>query len=394
MSQIERASSEARAGRIALSLIFFVNGFAFASWVPHIPTVQTRLGLDTGRLGLALLGAAVGALVAMPLTGALLVRWESHRVTLLSSLLFCALVGLPVHASGLASLTLALVAFGAANGAMDVAMNAQGVLVERRMGRPILSSLHAMFSLGGLAGAGGSVLALGAGLTPETHMALAAGLGLLVVGGTARWLLPVRSEEAAGPTFVLPRGPLLLLGGMTFLILLTEGAMADWSAVYLRHSLGADSNVAGAGYAVFSLAMAAGRLTGDRLVVAFGPEPLVRLGGLLAAGGLGVALVLHHPLAAVLGFGCVGLGLSNIIPLLFSASGRIPGIASGLAIASVSTAGYGGFLAGPPLVGFLAAHTGLPPALGLLALFMALVALGAALVRPREVAREEPEVAG
>jgi MFS family permease len=373
-----------RAGRLAIAAIFFVNGFAFASWVPHIPTVQTRLGLDAGQLGLALLGVAVGALLAMPLAGVLAGRWGSHRVTLLGSLLFCGLVALPVHAPTLPGLVLSLVAFGAANGAMDVAMNAQGVFVERRMGRPILSSLHALFSLGGLAGAGGSMLALAAGLTPSVHMALAAGLGLAVVGGAARWLLPAPAERtAAGPGFVLPRGPLLLLGGMAFLILLTEGAVADWSAVYLRHAVGADSHLAGAGYAFFSLAMAGGRLTGDRLVTALGPVPLLRGGSLLAAGGLGAALVLHHPLAAVLGFGCVGLGLANVIPVLFSSAGRTPGTAPGLAIAAVSTMGYGGLLAGPPLVGLVADHLGLPLALGLLVLCMALVAAGAALARPR-----------
>jgi fucose permease len=390
-----RASARAAAAaRIAVALIFFANGFAFASWVPHIPSVQARLGLSPSLLGLALFGAAVGGLIAMPLTGALIGRWGSRPITLLGSLLFLVLVALPVRAPSLPQLILALVAFGAANGVMDVAMNAQGVFVEQRLGRPIMSSLHALFSLGSLAGAGLSVVALKAGLTPPAHVALSAGFGLLLIAGAARWLMPTSLEGAgsSGPSFVLPRGPLLLLGVMTFLILLTEGAMADWSAVYLRHSLSVSPELAGAGYAMFSVTMAAGRLAGDRLVTAFGPAPLLRLGGLLAATGLGTALALHQPLAALVGFGCMGLGLSNIIPLLFSAAGRTPGVSPSMAVAAVSTTGYGGFLAGPPLIGLVADWVGLPLALGLLAAFALLVAAGATIVRP-QAAAESPHAA-
>jgi fucose permease len=164
---------------------------------------------------------------------------------------------------------------------------------------------------------------------------------------------------------------------MAFLILMTEGAMADWSAVYLRQSLRAEAALAGAGYAVFSMAMATGRLTGDRLVRSFGPATLLRVGGSVSACAMGIALLLHSPLAAMIGFGCVGLGLSNMIPITFSAAGRTPGVAPGTAIAAVSTTGYGGFLAGPPLLGFVANLSGLPCAMGLLALFMAVIALSA-----------------
>ncbi|PTL83640.1 MFS transporter [Vitiosangium sp. GDMCC 1.1324] len=364
--------------RVAIAAIFFVNGFAFASWVPHIPTVQTRLGISAGALGLALLAVAIGALVSMPLTGIFLGKWGSSRVTLVSSVLFCALIALPVRAPSLPLFVLSLFALGAINGAMDVAMNAHGVVVERWMGRPILSSLHAMFSLGGLVGAGCSMVVLKSGFSPAAHMAGAAVGGVLLVGAAARWLGPGSAGSAGStPMFVLPRGPLLFLGGLSFFVLLTEGAVADWSAVYLRHSLHADPHMAGAGYAVFSLTMTAGRLVGDRLAATFSPVTLLRTGGLLAAGGLGAALLLNHPLAAVVGFGCMGVGLSNIIPLMFSAAGRTPGIPSGMAIASMSTAGYGGFLAGPPLVGFVADVVGLPLALGMLVVFLSIVAASA-----------------
>lgn len=367
----------ARWARVAIATIFFVNGFAFASWVPHIAAVQSRLELGPDVLGLALLAVALGGLVSMPLTGALLGRWGSYRVTLVSALVYCPLVVLPVRAPSLALLALSLLAFGAANGAMDVAMNAHGVALERQLGRPILSSLHALFSLGGLAGAGGSMLALSSGLTPATHVIVAAALALVLVVVASRLLDSAPSRTVSGPSFVWPRGPLLVLGGMGFLILLTEGAIADWSAVYLRNEVAADPDLVGAGFAVFSMAMAAGRLAGDRVVSRSSPAGVVRAGGVLAAAGLGGALLLHHPVAALVGFGCVGLGVSNIVPLLFSAAGRTPGIPTGTAIASMSTAGYGGFLAGPPLVGFLADGVGLPIALGLLVVSMGSVSAGA-----------------
>ena len=383
-SSLARPEPSARAARIAVSVIFFINGFGFASWVPHIPTVQARLGLGPSRLGLALLGVAVGALASMPLSGAMVARWSSRAVTLGASLLFCALVALPVRAPDFPLLVAALVGLGAASGTMDVAMNAHAVAVEKRMGRPVMSSFHALYSLGGLAGSGGSILWLSQGLTPPVHMVGVAVLCLVSVLGAARFLLPSVPEEAAGGaghSFALPRGALLTLGLLTFMVLMVEGAMADWSAVYLRQSLGAEAGVAGAGYAVFSLAMATGRLTGDRLTQGLGPTTLLRVGASLAAGGLGGALLLHHPVAALVGFGCVGLGLSNLIPVLFSAAGRMPGLSPGVGIAAVSTTGYGGFLVGPPLVGFLAEQTGLPLALGMFVLFLALVAMNGSRVR-------------
>lgn len=380
-----RSEPSAFAARVGVSAIFFVNGFCFASWVPHIPTVQARLGLSTGQLGLALLGVAAGALVAMPLTGALVARWGSRAVTLASSLLYCPLVALPVNAPSLAWLAALLVAFGAANGAMDVAMNAHAVAVEKKLGRTVMSSFHALFSLGGLMGSGSAILLLSLGLTPTVHMACAGGLALLAVLASARTLLPASADEGGSAhAFALPRGPMLWLGGVSFFVLMSEGAMADWSAVYLRNSLQSTAGLAGAGYAVFSLAMAAGRLTGDRLVTALGPVRLVRAGGALAAVGLGGALLLHHPVAAMIGFGCVGLGLSNLVPVLFSAAGRLKGSAAGVAIAAVSTTGYGGFLAGPPMVGFLADHLGLPGALAVLVPALGLVASSSRLVRSEQ----------
>jgi MFS family permease len=369
--------------RYAVSTLFFVGGFATASWVPHIPTVQLRLQLSASMLGMALPAVAAGAVVAMPLTGGLIARWGTRAVTHVSALLSCLLVALPVHAPSFPWLVASLGLLGVAGGVQNVALNAHAVTVERRMGRTIMSSFHGLYSLGGLVGAGASLLLLSSGLTPSRHMVGAAVVGLAAVLVASRQLLPA-SEDEAGPThlFVVPRGLLLVLGGVTSLVLMVEGAMADWTAVYLRQSLGTAPELGGAGYAVFSMAMAAGRLSGDRLVTGFGPERLVRAGGVLAACGLGGALLLHHPVAAVIGFGCVGLGVSNLIPVLLSAAGRMTGTSPGVGIAAVSTAGFSGFLVGPPLVGFLTDQLGLPLALGGLAIALSLVAASGALVRP------------
>jgi fucose permease len=204
----------------------------------------------------------------------------------------------------------------------------------------------------------------------------------LVCGTTAvvalRKLLPARVDQASNePAFVRPSGPLVSLGILAFFCLVSEGAMADWSAVYLRETLGTDPAFAAMGYAAFSLMMAVGRLIGDTLRMRLHAVHLVQMSGGLAALGLGTALLLGHPVAALVGFGCVGLGLSNIVPVLFSAAGRTPGVATGTALAAVATAGYFGFLVGPPLIGFAAQATTLRVGLSLVVLFMALIALRA-----------------
>jgi MFS family permease len=370
------------ANRLAVAAVFFVNGATLASWVPHIPTVQSRLNLSDGLLGLALLAFASGALVGLATSGWLIGRFSSRSVTRVATVLLCASLPWPVLAPRLELLVLALALFGAANGAMDVAMNAQGVAVEERHGAPIMSSFHGLFSLGGLAGAGLAGIALTARLSPTAHV-LAATLVLGGVGALALgWLLPGEVDRAPDePKFALPVGPVLGLSILALFSLIGEGAMADWSAVYLRHTLGADAGLAATGFAAFSLTMAIARFSGDRLVGAFGPVRVVRASASFSAGGLGLALIAGQPLAAIVGFGCVGLGLANVIPILFSAAGRLPGVSAGKGIAAVATTGYLGFLAGPPLIGFAADVVTLRGALGLVVLFTALIAAFAHVIK-------------
>ncbi|MEM6430410.1 MAG: MFS transporter, partial [Deinococcota bacterium] len=370
--------------RRATLQIFLINGVLLSSWVPHIPLVQARLGLGEGMLGLALLATAIGAILAMPVSGLLSSRLGSRRITTITALLFCIALPLPVLAPSFVTLAAALFFFGACTGSMDVAMNAQAVAVENHAKIPVMSSFHGLFSIGGLLGSSVGGLILNAGIAPATHVLLVSSLMLVVTILTARGFLNKQHEAVhTGATFVLPKGPLLALGLLAFLVLIAEGAMADWSAVYLRNALQTGPGLAAAGYAAFSLMMAIGRLTGDKLIANVGPVMLTRVTALIAALGLGLGLIVHHPIAAIIGFGCVGLGLSNLIPVLFSAAGNTPGVPTSTGIAAVATAGYFGFLAGPPLIGLLAELFGLPVALGMVAVAVFVVAVFAHLTQPR-----------
>ena len=380
---------------MAVSVVFFVNGFILAHWVARIPAVAGRLGLGEGQVGVVLLGMAVGALVAFPVAGRLITAFGSRSVTVAFGLAYALAMPLLALAPSLPLLFGALVLFGAANGGMDVAMNAQGVEVERGVSRPILGSLHGFFSLGGFAGAalGGGVAALG--LAPLAHFGLVAIVSLVSVLATARALTPDApweedKKEEGAPAFSLPPRALWGLGAVAFCAAVGEGAMADWSALYLSGSLATSAGTAALGYAVFSLAMLAGRFAGDPMVARFGAVAMVRAGGLVAVLGLGLGLLVNTPSAAMVGFGAVGLGLSVVAPLVYGTAGNHPSIPRGPAVAAVATMGYSGFLAGPPVLGFVAQASSLRLALA------AVVVLGAAMVLLSGAVRREPrkEVAG
>jgi MFS family permease len=323
-------AQQAKQARAAILGVFFINGFTLASWVPHIPLIQKRMELGEGLLGIALLAVALGAVILMPLAGKWCARFGSGRVTAVSSALFCAALPLPILSPNFAMLLPALFLFGACNGAMDVAMNAHAVAVEKQYGKPIMSSFHGVFSLGGLSGAALGGLLLSHGLSPVTHVLVVGGLMLIAARLAPRFFLPQEEQVERKPSkFVFPSGSLRALGALAFLILLAEGAVMDWSSIYMMKEVHVGVGLAAAGYAAFSLMMAAGRFAGDRLVVRLGSVVLTRATASLAAIGLVIALLIPRPLFAVVGFGCVGLGLSNLIPVLFSVAGRAPNLAPG-----------------------------------------------------------------
>ena len=364
--------------RLAVATLFFVNGAVLASWLPHIPAVKARLTSGDGQLGLVLLAMAAGAVVALPTAGWLIGLVGSRVLSSAAALALCVAMPLPVLSASLPALVAALALLGACNGLLDVSMNAQAAEVEQRVGRPIMSSFHALFSLGGVAGAllAGAAMALGVG--DVAHVGLSAAVGLAAVSLAVPWLVPSGpARSPTGLTLARPSGALVTLGILALLGLLAEGAMGDWSAVYLRDTVGASSSVAAVGFAAFSLAMAAGRLAGDALVGRLGPRRVVRGSSVVAAGGLAAALLLGQAAIGVAGCALVGFGIANVIPVLFNTASRVPGVRSGQALAAVATMGYLGFLAGPPLIGLVSEAAGLAAGLGLVSGACAFVAVRA-----------------
>jgi predicted MFS family arabinose efflux permease len=357
---------------VAVSVAFLVNGAAIANWVPRVPAVKAALGTSDGPLGLALLGLGVGAAAALLAAGRGVARFGSRPVTRAAGLALCAALLGPGLAGNLPMLALALALFGAASGLMDVAMNAHGALVERWYGRPIMSSLHGLWSVGGLVGAVTGGLAARAGWTPARHFAVAAlCLGVLLVAGTWR-LLPASMDKAPSGRGPAPRRrgsgmawspPLLLLGVVGFSSFFGEGSAHDWSAIYMHDVLGTSPGTAATAFAAFSLSMAIVRFGGDRLSARLGPVRLVRASGLVAAVGFGLGLLAHQPLAGVVGFALLGVGLACVVPVTFSAAGHLGGDLAGVAISRVAAISYLASFAGPPVIGLVADVVGLTVAL-------------------------------
>ena len=366
--------------RAAIYLTFFTCGLLVAAWVARIPAVKQHLGLSAGELGLVLAGAPAGLVLAMPLTGWLIARWGSRPILGGAALGNCAALPLLALAPSGWTLALALFVFGFTNAAMDIAMNAQAVEAEKRYARPIMSSFHALFSLGGLAGAvlGGAAAACGMAPLPF-FVWIASGSGLLMLWAM-RHLLEVQLV-AGGARFGWPRGALLGLGLIVFCSGLGEGAIADWGAVFMQQEINASEAVAALGFGAFSAAMVAGRLSGDALTHRFGPVALARAGSLLAALGFAVALATNRPEVVLFAFALVGLGYCTLFPLVFSAAGRVPGVPPGIALASVATLGYLGFLVGPPAIGLIAEATSLRVFFALVAGLAVVIALLAGLLR-------------
>ena len=378
-----------RDNRIAAALLFLLYGTLIGTWTARIPAVKAQLGLSDGRLSIALVGLALGALTGMQLSGRLVDRYGSRRVMLPAALVDGCFL-LPVAlAPSLPTLTMALFAFGVVHGVLNIAMNARGVEIERAAERPIMSSFHAVYSIGGFLGAVLGGLAAAAGAGPLGTFAIVALLGAVLAWWSRRWSGAVPAPAGSAATGAAETGTgqarlsgVLMLGALALCALVGEGAAADWSTVYLRDSLLSTEGFAAAAFAAFFIAMTAGRLTGDRLAARFGAVRLVRGCGLLAAAGLGSALLVSHPVAGVIGFGCLGAGLSCVAPQVFSAAGhRNPGRPA-QAIARVASIGWLGFFAGPVLIGGAAEAVGLPVALVIPVLLALLVALAAGALRP------------
>jgi MFS family permease len=370
-----------RAARAAVTVVFFASGASFGSWVARVPALQEQVGASPAELGLALFGVAAGAVLALPVAGLLSVRLGSRTVVRAALLGVAIALPLPALAPSLLPLALGFAALGAANAVLDVAMNAHGVVVENRYARPILSSFHASFSLGGLAGAAFGGIAAGLGIEPLPQF-LAASVAILAIWAwSAARMLPREVDVGApGPVFGGVSLGLAALAAVAFAGMLAEGAAGDWSAVYLNGTLGTGEGAATAAFIAFSLTMTAGRLVGDRLTARVGSVRVARAAGLAAAGGLALALITDDALVAVAGFACLGAGLSVVVPTVYRAAGTKT-VSPGAGIAAVSTVGYGAFLIGPVAIGFLADATSLRAALWLVVALLASIPLLARSVR-------------
>jgi fucose permease len=370
----------ARAPRLVTTVVFAAQSLLFASWTAHIPLVKAQLGLSDGELGLVLFGAPIGSVLATLVASWLLPRMGSRRLVQVSLLGYCATGWLVGVAGAGPQLFLALLVWGAFQGTTDVSMNAQAVSVERLAGRPLMSGFHGAWSIGAFAGAalGALAVGLGAGL----GMQLAA-LGVVIavgVGLASRVLVadsPPEHGDGAAPSLaaVWLNPVVVVLGLIALASMLCEGVVVDWSAVYLHESLGAAPAVAALGYAVYSLAMVIARLAGDRVLARTAPRTTLPLLATLASVAMTVGLVIGTPVAALVGFATLGLGLALVVPATFSAAGRIPGVHPGSAVAAVSAIGWVGFVAGPPVIGHVADAFTLPVAFGLVPMLTAVIAL-------------------
>jgi len=353
--------------RWATTAVFFVNGAVIGTFVAQIPWIQERFDFSKSAMGLVLVGMSLAVIVAFPIAGQAIVKRGSVRMTWLGGLADVLAVNLVVLAPRPWLVPVALFVLGASNATMDVSMNAHGVKVERDLGRPIMSSLHAGWSFGGVVGAGFAAGLAALGVDPRITVAIASAMLLVtVLVCVPRIGAGSEAEGEAAPRFTLPSRGVLLLAILCLLVMVTEGAMADWSGIYLRGDLGSSIAVAALAFAVFSAGMTVGRVFGDWVTGRLGAVATLRWGALLTGIPLAALLLIGTPAAALIGLFAVGLGVANGVPLMFSAAGRQADTPTGPGIAAVSSMGSFGFLVGPPFIGVLADAVSLPWALATL----------------------------
>ena len=364
--------------RWSTRLAFLAAGMAMAAWAPLVPYAKNRMGLGQAELGLLLLCLGIGSLFAMPATGALASRFGCRPVILLSGALVCLI--LPFLAIAPSPLLLATTLFlvGAAIGTLDVAMNIQAVAVEKNNGGTLMSGFHGLFSVGGFAGAGGMALLLWSGMSTLSASLVIVALVAAVLCIASPHLL--RAPKVSGGDkrlFVMPRGAVISIGLLCFVVFMAEGAILDWSALLLTNGGGFTADQGGLGYAAFAIAMTLGRFTGDSVVRRWGGKRVLLVGGLCAAAGFFTAVLAPSPAIALFGFVLIGIGASNIVPILFTAAGRQRDMPASLAVGAITTIGYTGILAGPALIGFVAKASSLHLAFAGLGCTMLLVAANA-----------------
>lgn len=377
MSEVTTVSAAAvPAGReqMATRALFFVAGFASAAWAALVPFAKLNTGVNDGVLGLLLLCLGGGALVAMPLTGVLTTRFGCRKVMTVSVVLLSVTLPLLAEINDTALLALTLIVFGMGIGITDCAMNIQAIIVEKAAPGPMMSGFHGFYSIGGIAGAGAMSGFMLAGMGVLQAAAAVMVICLLLLAFSYKGMLNY-AWPSEGPAFAVPRGAVLLIGIICFATFLAEGSVLDWSAVFLTEYRNVPESMGGLGFACFAVLMSLGRLTGDKIVAVLGRARVVLWGALLAAGGLLLSVLSDNWLTALTGYGLIGLGCANVVPVMFSAIGRQTSMPQAVAVPAVTTLGYLGILAGPASVGLIAYRYTLPAALLAVVALLLLVAL-------------------
>ncbi|MCK3852306.1 MFS transporter [Pseudomonas sp. W2Jun17] len=369
-----------RLEQMSTRIAFFIAGFGIAAWAPLVPYAKARADLNEGTLGLLLLCLGVGSIIAMPAAGALASRYGCRLVLTAGTLMICLALPMLATVSSIPLLIAGLFLFGAGLGTVDSTVNLQAVIVERASGKTMMSGFHGLFSLGGIVGAAGVAGLLGLGLSPLQATLVVVAIMVVALLKAAPHLLPYGSESS-GPAFAVPHGVVLFIGCLCFIVFLAEGAVLDWSAVFLSAERGLDEAYAGLGYAAFALTMTAGRLTGDAIVRRLGATRVIVIGGTLACVGLLIATLLPAWETALLGYALVGAGCSNIVPVLYTAVGKQKVMPEHIAVPAITTLGYAGILAGPAVIGFIAHGSSLSTAFVLIAVLLAAVAISGKILK-------------
>lgn len=361
----------------AVALTFGLVNVFVGSWFARIPEVQTTLELSEATLGLVLLAMPLGTLLVTPVSAWIVPRWGAGPVTFGTGLaqglpfLLLPFTDRPLHLAGI------LLGVGALNGTLNVSMNARANAVEEGRNVPIMSTCHGFYSIGGMIGAGVGSAAASISLSFAWHFVVLVGVGAAVVLFHRTAFLGGPTTREAGRVFAVPPPALAGIAALLFCVLFAEGAVSNWSAVYLRKGLGASAGVAGLGYAAFSGAMAVGRLYGDRILERFETRRVMQAGAALGAMGLGMGVLIAHPVSGIAGFFVQGLGFAVLVPVLYRTAARTPGLAPGASLAAVASAGYVGIASGPPLLGLVADTLGLSAAMGVVAILAGMVSLAA-----------------
>jgi MFS family permease len=356
-----------------VGLFFSVNSIFFGSWITRLPDIQDRLGIGEGELGLALLGVPLGSVSVMPFISYFIQKYGAGRVTVFISLIFCIVSTLPVFAPSHLGLFVILTMVGVITGSMDIAMNAAAAIVEEQKGRPIMSTCHGLWSLGGMVGAASTSVLAGFSIPGKAQMPVLAVLLFILSALLSATMIKVRETTVEKTRiFVLPRGILIGLALIAFCVMLGESAIMDWSTIYLRKSLNTEVILAGMGFAGFSFTMALGRFYGDVLVAKWGSRKLVLFGLVIAITGVFSALVIQNSIVAILGFTLAGFGFSGLVPAIYISSAKVPGVSAGEGLASVASLGYFGLFVGPPTIGMIAEEYGLNLGLGVVIVLLSI----------------------